>query len=174
MMCGGVCWLPGGVGSRKCLRVYVDHSKALEQPHRTVFKGEQFSVGNLMLPDVVMSVLFPLCPSMLCSLFSASSAESSPWELRGHLIQFPPFSDATREQRGRCLELLETLGRYCENLGPPWPLCGTSCLDHLLLLALALPWEQVFCIHLLSTALYSGKQFCDVLGKHVRGLSSVN
>lgn len=101
--------IPGGVGSRKCLRVCVDHSRALEQPHRTVFKGKQFSVGNLMLPDVVVSVLFPLFPNMLCSLFSASSAESSPLELRGHLIQFPSFSEATRGQTGRCLELPEIL-----------------------------------------------------------------
>lgn len=65
MMGGGGASVPGGVGSfLEC----VDHSKALEQPHRTVFKGKQFSVGNLMLPDVVVSVLSPLPQHALQSL----------------------------------------------------------------------------------------------------------
>lgn len=101
MMCGCGCRGPGR--SRGC----VDHSKALEQPHRAVFKGSQFSAVDLTLPDVA-SFLFPF-PSILSGLPSASSVESSPLDLRGHLIQFPPLLAATRGQRGRHLELPGTL-----------------------------------------------------------------
>lgn len=68
-----------------------------------------FSVGNLMLPDVVVSDLFALSPSILYSLPSASSAESLPLDLRGHLLQFSLLSAATKGQRGRYLELPGTL-----------------------------------------------------------------